>query len=137
MKVLIDTSVWIEFYHPKGNEKAKRKVKEALEFEGNEIGTAAPIIAEILTGAQSEEKFEVLWGDLKGLTCLPLSQQEGVAAGRIARRLAQEGKKVPLADLLIAGAAQVHEYQVWHFGNEHFELITSFGGPVQQNLKRS
>ena len=137
MKILVDTSAWIEFYHPRGDERVKDELREILEVDRHEIGTLAPIIAELLTGAGTEEEFKILWRDLKGLTCLPLLQEEGGAAGRIARELARQGKRIPLVDLLIAGAAQVHGFQVWHFGNEHFEIIASLGGPTHRDLKGS
>ena len=136
MKILIDTSAWIEFYHPRGDKKVKQELREILEAGRHEVATLAPIIAELLTGPRTAEEFETLWRDLKGLICLPLLREEGGVAGRLARELARRRKRVPLVDLLIAGAAQIHGYQIWHFGDEHFELLASFGGPPHRDLKQ-
>jgi hypothetical protein len=132
-KVLIDTSAWIEFYHPKGSDKVKDVVKEALERV--EIGVASPIITEVLSGASNEEMYKLLWEDLSTFTYLPLGLSGTEKASRISWKLARKGKRVPTVDLLIASAAIEHGYELWHYGDEHFNIIASSSSLVQRDLK--
>ncbi len=131
-RVLIDTSAWIEFYHPQGSPEVKRAVTEALER--HEIAAVAPVVVELLSGAKTEKDYEALQADLEALSLLPLREEEALAAARLAWTLARAGQRVPTIDLLIAAAAQVHGYEIWHFGDGHFQTITSAGGPPQHDL---
>lgn len=36
---------------------------------------------------------------------------------------------------LIAAAAKRHNYEVWHFGDEHFKTIAEMAGAPQRDLK--
>jgi len=38
-------------------------------------------------------------------------------------------------EMLVAAAAHGHGFEVWHYGDEHYALIASSGGPPQRNLK--
>ncbi|WP_448590808.1 hypothetical protein [Thermoflexus hugenholtzii] len=53
-RILIDTSAWIEFYHPKGSAYVKQALQEALEH--HEIAMTAPIMVELLSGARTENE---------------------------------------------------------------------------------
>lgn len=75
--------------------------------------------------------------DLQAFTCLPLGWEEAVAAAELAWRMARMGRRVPTIDLLIAGAAMAHHYEIWHFGDSHFVAIAAAGGPPQRNLRPS
>lgn len=132
-RVLVDTSAWIEFYHPRGAEEVKRAVCEALEH--HEVAVVAPVVIELLSGAGKESDYELLQEDLRSLTFLSLSWKEAAAGGELAWKLAREGRRVPTADLLIAAAAQGYGYEIWHFGDKHFEVIEAAGGPSQRNLR--
>ncbi|MFQ5794689.1 MAG: PIN domain nuclease [Candidatus Bipolaricaulia bacterium] len=132
-KVLIDTSAWIEFYHPKGSKKVKRAVAEALKL--HEVAVIAPVVVELLSGAKTESDYEVLQDDLQALSCLPLDWEEAAVAAKLGWALTRAGRRVPTIDLLIAAAAQVHTYEIWHFGDRHFEAIASADGPPERNLK--
>ncbi|GIW36856.1 MAG: hypothetical protein KatS3mg073_1001 [Meiothermus sp.] len=52
-RILVDTSAWIEFYHPKGARQVKQALGNALEV--HEIAVIAPIAVELLSGAKSEK----------------------------------------------------------------------------------
>ncbi|MBI4538205.1 MAG: PIN domain-containing protein [Gemmatimonadetes bacterium] len=131
--VLVDTSAWIEFYHPRGANAVKRSVAEALRHQ--DVAVVAPIAVELASGAKTESAYETLQRDLESLWWLPLGDAEASAAGRLAWLLARAGRLVPTIDLLIAGAARVHACEVWHFGDAHFEAIASAGGPRHRDLK--
>ncbi len=133
MKVLVDTSAWIEFYHPRGSASVKRALSDALEH--HDVALIAPVVAELLTGAKDERALRQLQDDLRSLPLLPLGWAEAEAAGRLGRSLARVGRGAPMVDLLVASAAQKHGHEVWHFGDEHYAVISSSGGPANRNLK--
>ena len=133
MKVLADTSVWIEFYHPRGSSAVKQALREALE--SHEVAVVAPIIGELLVGAKDERTLKRLQEDMGALSILPLGGEEGMTAGVLGGALARAGRRVPTVDLLVAAAAHGHGFEVWHYGDEHYALIASSGGPPQRNLK--
>lgn len=132
-RVLIDTSAWIEFYHPKGTAQVRTAVLQALERE--QVGLAAPIVVELLSGAKTEGEFSLLLSDLRGITFWPLTQREAETAAHLAWKLARRGQRVPTVDALLAGVAAVQEAEVWHYGDRHFSLIAEAGGPPHRDLR--
>jgi predicted nucleic acid-binding protein len=92
------------------------------------------VAVELLLGARRPETARLLQEDLRALAFLPLGLEEASIAAEIGQRLAQQGQRVPTADLLIAGAARAHAYAVWHYGDEHFVVISQAGGPDQRDL---
>lgn len=131
-KALVDTSAWIEFYHPKGSDQVKRALAEALETL--ESAVVASVVVELLSGAKAEQAYEILVKDLQVLTYLPLDWEGSTGAARLGWELARTGRRVSTIDLLIASAAKTHGYEVWHFGDGHFAALASFGGPPHRDL---
>jgi hypothetical protein len=133
LRVLIDTSAWIEFYHPMGSEKVKKAIIQALEL--HEVTVVAPVIVELLSGAKTRRDYETLKQDLFALSWLPLDEEVTVMAAKLAWKLARSGKRVPTVDLLIAAAAKQNGCELWHFGDRHFEVIASVCSLAHRNLK--
>ncbi len=132
MRVLVDTSAWIDFYHPKGDPQVKSHLAHALERD--DVAVIAPIIVEVLAGARTDEENRTLQDDLRGLRLLPLGWEEAVTAGTFARSLGRRGRRPPVVDLLIAAAARRNDCEVWHAGDDHYAAIASVGGPPERNL---
>jgi len=135
MRVLVDTSAWIDFYHPKGDPAVKQHLTRALGRD--DVTIVAPIIAELLAGTRTDEEGRMLEDDLRGLGLLPLGWDEAVTAGRFAQSLNRTGRRMPLVDLLIAAAARRHGREVWHAGDGHYRVIASVGGPPERDLRRA
>lgn len=131
--VLVDTPVWIEFYHPRGSVEVKQALAGALE--AHDVATVAPVVVELLSGAKTKKGYRTLLADLGGLTMLPLGHEEVRVAAGLAWELARAGRRVPTVDALIAAAAHVHGCQVWHYGDAHFQALASAGGVEQRDLK--
>lgn len=132
-KVLVDTSAWIEFYHPRGAQSVKTALAQALEV--HEVAVVAPVVLELLSGARTEEDYGRLSEDLAALECLPLGWEEAQVGAELGRKLARAGRRVPAVDLLIAAAAQRHGYEIWHYGDAHFAVLQEAGGPPHRDLK--
>ena len=133
-KVLIDTSVWIEFYHPKGAAVVKEEVRAALERD--DVATTTPVVVELLSGVRKKSDYNMVREDLASLIFLPLTWAEAMLGAEIAWKLARTGKRIPTMDLLVSAAAKRHGYEVWHFGDEHFAIAEKAGGARQRSLAR-
>ncbi len=135
MRALVDTSAWIDFYHPKGDSGVKRQIARAIEQSA--VVIVAPVIAELLAGTRTDEETQALREGLRGLQLLPLGWEEAEAAGRLARELGRAGRRAPIVDLLIAAVARHHGCEVWHAGDEHYAAVGAAGGPPSRNLREA
>jgi len=132
-RILVDTSAWIEFYHPKGSSQVKQALSKALEV--HEVVVITPIAVELLSGAKNQTDYALLAADLQALTWLPLDVKEAWEAGKLAYDLARSGQRVPTMDLLIAGTALLHGCELWHFGDAHFATIARHSPLQEYNLQ--
>jgi len=133
MPALVDTSAWIEFFHPHGNHTVQRVLATALE-EGIVV-TAAPVLTELLTGFDPSRAVDRRAIErLRALEIIGFEWDVCVRAGGLGRRLGRRGRRVPSADLMIAAAAAAGGHDVWHAGDTHFAAIERIGGPRQRDL---
>lgn len=126
--VLVDSSVWIDFYTPGCSDALREAVVEALS--GDRVRTLALIAAEVVQGAPDEEELEALIRDFDALHPLRCEMEVGAAAARIGYALRRRGTPVPATDLLIAAAAVSGECELWH-RDPHFRTIATVA-PLQQ-----
>lgn len=135
MPVLVDTSAWIEFFHPQGTAGVQRILAAALE--DGIVVTVAPVLAELLVGLDPGHAGDARAMErLHALEMLDLSWDVCVRAGNLGRRLARRGQRVPTVDLTIAAAAVAGGHDVWHVGDRHFVAIERAGGPRQRDLTK-
>lgn len=135
MAVLVDTSVWIEFFKPEGSQRVKRAVAAALE-EGIVV-TTSPILVELLVGLNPARAPDARAIErLRSLEAAELGWDTCDKAGTLGRALARRGRRVPTVDLLIAGAAAAGAHEVWHVGDQHFVFLERVGGPRQRDVSR-
>jgi len=118
---LIDSSAWIEFLRPKGNQKAKDRVREALQKE--EAVSCGIVIVEVLRGAQSEKDYRALSESLLNLPQIPLDDTVISRASQLGYVLDRKGKIVSTTDLFIAAAAYKRA-TILHLDSD-FERIAS------------
>ncbi|NWF77219.1 MAG: PIN domain nuclease [Chloroflexi bacterium] len=119
-RVIIDTSAWIESFHPKGDIKLKERVKQLI----TEGSTLLPgiIKAEILRGAKSKKEYESLDELLDGLTYLPVEENFWGRLAKFSFDLLREGIVVPLVDAYIALLAIESNASLLH-RDQHFDLV--------------
>lgn len=109
MRVLADTSVWVEFFRrPDGS------TGQALDrlLERREVLMCGPVAAELLAGTVPAQQGE-LWAVLSALPWAELERDTWRSAGEIAWRLRRDGTAVGLADVSIAAAALAADAMVW------------------------
>jgi predicted nucleic acid-binding protein len=100
---LIDSSVWIEYFRPKGSQKVKERVKAILQRD--DAVSCGIVIVEILRGARNEKDFQVLRDSLVSLPQIPIDDTVIERASRWGFLLDRKGKVVSTTDLLIASSA--------------------------------
>ena len=116
-KVIVDTSVWIEYFRrPDSNEKkdVDLLLRDNLAFLGGII------LAELLQGTRNEKDFELLRSSLSALPFCEASFDTWANAGYVSYSLRRKGITIPLSDSLIAALALENNCQVYtldpHFG---------------------
>jgi len=120
VKVIIDTSGWIESFQQRGDKKLKALVKRLI-IQG-EVLLPGIIMTEILRGAKNAKGYEKLRDMLKGLTYLPVEDGFWERLARFSFELFRKGMVVPLTDTYIALIAIENKVPIIH-KDKHFDLI--------------
>ncbi len=103
--ILVDTSVWIDFFHSTQSEEAKRL---AEYLEGDRVCITSLIRAEILSGARNEKEFNLLKENLSALPILEEPQGFWDQVAHFRFLLARRGIQSSLIDLSIGVLAYHH-----------------------------
>ena len=115
-RVLIDTSVWIEFF--RRHEPHYGIVSRLIDEE--QVCCTGIILAELMQGARSEKELAVLEDFPQVFTFIPETPQLWADAGRLSFQLRRKGLTIGLSDCFIAVAAASARAQVAtldsHFG---------------------
>lgn len=118
--VLIDSSVWIDFYHPERAQDLKSTVREAIELD---IVAINGIIAmEVLQGTANDFGFKKVLADMHAFNNLTVDWTIFMQAARLSFDLRRQGITIPTVDSLIAATAIENKCTLWHQDN-HYELI--------------
>lgn len=102
MKIIVDTSVWVDFFNGQVNEQTT-KLKQLI-IDDEEIILIPVIIQEILQGIRQDNQFKLVLGLLKGF---PVFKRKAVAdaigAAKLYRNLRKKGITIRKSnDCLIA-----------------------------------
>jgi len=102
MLILPDTSCWIEFFRPRGDNAVRSQMLNWLGADC--LAICGPVRAEVLRGARKEEVSKIA----DAFTALPhlesIAEDWSTVEQKI-RSLADDGHNLPLLDLLIAALA--------------------------------
>ena len=102
-KILVDTSVWIEFFKKK--EPWYSIVSKLMDDK--RVCCAGIVLAELIQGAKSEKELGILRDFRSVFEFLHESIDLWQAAGELSYALLRKGKSNPLSDLLPAVAAKL------------------------------
>ncbi len=118
-KVMIDTSIWIEYF--KGNEAAAAVIDDQA---GYDLYVMGPIVSELIQGMKTENEMELFAVLIESLPCLKILDRHWLAAGLTGSELRKKGITVPLPDLLIYTVAAENNCAIFSLDN-HFSLINN------------
>ncbi|WP_243373995.1 PIN domain-containing protein [Geotalea sp. SG265] len=100
-KVLVDTSVWIEFF--RRHEPCFSLVTRLIDEE--QVCCTGIILAELMQGAKSDKELAVLADFPQVFEFISEDTELWAAAGRLSFKLRRSGQTIGLADCFIATAA--------------------------------
>jgi predicted nucleic acid-binding protein len=116
--VLIDTSVWIEFF--KKTSLAGDAVVELLNK--GLVWVSGIELCELVQGAKSEAEKTRIISQLTNLHYVEMSVGLWQRAGEVAMSLKRKGLSLPVSDILLAAVAIEHNLSVFTL-DKHFESI--------------
>ncbi|NQU65668.1 MAG: PIN domain-containing protein [SAR324 cluster bacterium] len=117
--ILVDTSVWIEFFNQPDSLNGEALEQLLLE---NRVVYAGIILTELLQGAKIEQEFEDILNNMKALPFLETTHKTWVSAGKISYSLHRKGITIPVTDIVIASLSLDHNCPVFTL-DPHFEII--------------
>lgn len=118
VRVLVDTSVWIEFFRK--HEPYHGIVTRLIDDE--QVFCCGIILAELMQGAKSDKELSALDDFPRVFPFISETTQLWAAAGRLAFQLRRKGLTVGLSDCLIAVAAASAGAQVATL-DSHFHVL--------------
>ena len=118
--VLMDTSVWIDYYRPEASENLKSAVKKLIEAD--EVAINGVIAVEILQGTTSDKDYQKVLNDMKAFKEFAFDWNVFERAAKLSFDLKRQGTTIPAIDILIAATALENNSLLWHQDN-HYELI--------------
>ena len=100
-KIIIDTSIWIEYF--KNNSDYVSFIEENLNLEN--IYIIGPIISELLHGVKNEKEYKILSQSIGAIPYLDCTFEDWIKTGNVLFYLKKKGKIIPLTDALISVVA--------------------------------
>ena len=121
MIVLVDTSVWIDFFA--GAEAPHVDTLERLLTQGEDVCTSGIILQETLQGIRKESAYEKTQHYMDALLYLASSKQTYISAANMYRALRRKGITIRKpVDCLIAALAISHDVSLLH-NDRDFDYI--------------
>ncbi len=119
--ILVDTSVWIDFFHHHAEKAHVITLKKVMAYE--EIAICDVILMEILQGIRDEKQFQLIKDYLLCLPCLEMNQATYLQAADIYRELRKSGITIRKSiDCMIAAVA-LQNNCVFLQNDRDFEMI--------------
>jgi predicted nucleic acid-binding protein len=118
-RILIDTSVWIEYLRNRSSSFSNR-IDEILSKD--EVYVPKIVIAELIQGAKSDREVSIIRDFLEAFNIIDQSEDTWFKAGELSFSLKRKGKIVNLTDCYIAVIAQENICQIFTL-DEHFKDI--------------
>lgn len=122
--ILVDTSVFIDFFAGKQSAQTRRLIK-SIE-DSDDICTCGLIITETLQGIRSDKEYDRVKSILSGLIYLPITVTMFITASSIYRHIRKNGKTIRSpSDCIIASVCLEHEVDLLH-NDKDFHSIAQY-----------
>jgi predicted nucleic acid-binding protein len=120
-RILIDTSVWIEYFR-----SAASRITEKTEkiLDEDEVFVPKMVLAELIQGAKSAKEIGVIEGFFGAFHIIDQSDETWLKAALLAYNLKKKGKTIHLSDCYVAVIAKEHDCKIFTL-NRHFQEIQS------------
>ncbi len=118
--VLVDTTIWIDFFQQPASHNADKLEKLIRGF--NQAVLCGIVLQEVLQGIRDIKSFTATKERLQKLPYLDMGKEIYLAAAALYRSLRAKGITVPSTDTAIAALAILHRIPLFT-GDEHFSII--------------
>lgn len=125
-RILIDTSVWIDFFRRKDAELIE---KVAVLLESERAVYTGIIALELINGAKGQKELQALHDTFDIMEKISESDGTYFNAGKAGYELARKGHTLGVVDLLIAQIALENRCALMTF-DEHFRIISKHSGVI-------
>lgn len=120
-KILIDTSVWIEYFRGKSSSLAEKVDKIISE---DDVFVPKVVIAELTQGAKSARELSVIEDFFDAFHIIDQKEDSWIRAGKLSYALKKKGKNIHILDCYIAVIGKEHGCKIFTH-NRHFKVIQS------------
>lgn len=118
-KILIDTSVWIDYFQNKSFPISEEMDKILSE---DKVYVPKIVIAELIQGARSSKEIAIIEDFLEAFHIIDQKEDTWIKAGRLSYDLKRRGKTIHILDCYIAILAQESGCKIFTL-NRHFKHI--------------
>ena len=117
-RVLVDTSIWIEFF------RAKKKILDSLEvlLMENAVWTCGIVIFEVMQGIKTGQEKSAILDALSILRYTEMTKSLWQKSADLAISLKKNGMTLPYSDIFVATMALEHDLSLFTL-DRHFEKI--------------
>jgi len=123
-RVLVDTSVWIEYFRNPESEAAA--ILDGI-LDDHEVFVPKIVLAELMQGAKSAAELAVIGNFLDAFHVIDQSSETWTKAGRLAYDLKKKGQTIHLLDCYLAVLAIENSCAIFTL-NRHFKEIRDVAG---------
>jgi len=117
--VLVDTSIWIEYFN-KPDSNAGKSLENLLKKE--RVFITGIILTELLQGAKIQREFESILESMVALPFLDATLSTWIQSGRISFVLRKKDITIPITDLVIASLSLENNCKIFTL-DLHFNKI--------------
>jgi hypothetical protein len=100
--VLVDTSVWIEYFRRK-DELIEKEMDSLLR--SGEVATSGLVLAELRRGCRTPAQVKLMLEAMEPLSYLEIDRRSWLKAGEVAVEAEARGYRIELGDCLLAAVA--------------------------------
>jgi len=134
--VLVDTSAWTRFLQKRPDRTDVADEVERLLL-ADRICYTEPILIELVAGVRGEDDLSGLQRLFASVRLRSVDDAVWKTATDLAFALGRRGfRETPMADVLIASTAMVHELTLFHHHPGHFEPIAEVSALKEYSLIR-
>jgi predicted nucleic acid-binding protein len=120
--ILVDTSVWIDFFA--GRDLPHVAILEQFILDNEDLALCGIILTEILQGISDDTAYRRVRRDLSPLIMLPMATAVFVSAADIYRELRKLGITIRKTnDCIIAATALEHHCQLLHNDKDFLPIV--------------
>ena len=121
-KILIDTSVWIDYFNGRDS-SAAQQTDNILDTA--EVYVPMVVIAELIQGAKTQKEIAVIKEFLDAFHIIDHSKSTWIEAGELSFSMKQKGRTINLTDCYISIIARENACKIFTM-DKHFTEIKKF-----------